>query len=95
MISKNKLKKVIDAISFISSICMAGFAFYYFFVSKDVLKEYTFIILPINFIIIHLDKLIYAKYIDENFSFETQFWNIAFLGVWLFMIVFEIKKAWL
>lgn len=95
MIEKNKLKKVIDVIGMISSICMVGFALYYFFVSKEVLKEYTFIILPINFIIIHLNKLIYAKYIDEDFSFETQFWNIAFLGVWIFMIIFEIKKAWL
>lgn len=95
MIEKNKLKKVIDVIGMISSICMAGFALYYFFVSKEVLKEYTFIILPINFIIIHLNKLIYAKYIDEDFSWEKKFWDVAFLGVWLFMIIFEIKKAWL
>lgn len=95
MISKNRLKKVIDAISFISSIYMAGFASYYFFVSKEILKDYTWIILSINFIIIHLNKLIYAKYIHEDFRWEKQFWDIAFLGVWLFMIIFEIKKTWL
>ncbi|MGB5822908.1 MAG: hypothetical protein WBH44_02455 [Proteocatella sp.] len=92
MVNKAVLKKVNDVVGWIVSASMFSFWMYYFFVSKEFLKEAQFIIMWSFFGLLHGGRLIDARYFDDDFSVKKNGWDILIIAFSVFVVIIEAKR---